>query len=267
MGKQGEMPIVALTANAIAGMREMFLQNGFSDFLSKPIEIPKLAEIMEKWIPAEKRGPAPGDAPSSGEKAVRLPAIEGINTQAGQAHVGGVQSYYLDLLETFCRDTQTRLPLLAKAPQGKEERKAFTTQVHALKSALTTIGAGDLAKLAARLEDAGRKGDIAAINDHLDAFRKALKALLANTRAALARVRPAQDAAGDGNKENTAARELLAQLKTALTREDLDTMDKTLEDLKALPLPPAIREALPGIVEAILSADFKKAAAAIETLN
>ncbi|MDR0439921.1 MAG: response regulator, partial [Candidatus Accumulibacter sp.] len=157
MGKQGGMPIIALTANAIAGMREMFLQNGFSDFLSKPIEIPKLAEIMEKWVPAEKRGPAPDAALSNEAKAGRLPAIEGINTLAGQAHVGGVQSRYLDLLETFCRDARMRLPLLVKVPR-EEERKAFTTQVHALKSALAAIGAGDLATAAARLEDAGRNG-------------------------------------------------------------------------------------------------------------
>jgi signal transduction histidine kinase/CheY-like chemotaxis protein len=49
------LPIIALTANALSGMKEMFLQNGFNDYLSKPVEIAKLNEIMEKWIPAEKR--------------------------------------------------------------------------------------------------------------------------------------------------------------------------------------------------------------------
>jgi signal transduction histidine kinase/CheY-like chemotaxis protein/HPt (histidine-containing phosphotransfer) domain-containing protein len=160
LGERGKMPIVALTANAVAGMREMFLQNGFSDFLSKPIEIPKLAEIMEKWIPADKRGPAPPDAaaPSGGAEAARLPVIEGVNTLIGQACVGGVRSRYLDLLETFRRDARTRLPLLTKAPK-EEECKTITMQAHALKSALAAIGAAGLAADAARLEDAGRNGD------------------------------------------------------------------------------------------------------------
>ncbi|MDR0329041.1 MAG: response regulator [Planctomycetaceae bacterium] len=48
------LPIVALTANAIAGMEEMFLQNGFNDYLSKPIDIQKLNVVLEKWIPAKK---------------------------------------------------------------------------------------------------------------------------------------------------------------------------------------------------------------------
>jgi signal transduction histidine kinase/CheY-like chemotaxis protein len=49
------VPIIALTANAITGMREMFLSKGFNDYLSKPIEISRLNELMEKWIPSHKR--------------------------------------------------------------------------------------------------------------------------------------------------------------------------------------------------------------------
>jgi signal transduction histidine kinase/CheY-like chemotaxis protein len=52
---ESQIPIVALTANAVVGMREMFLQNGFSDYLSKPIEIAKLNEIIEKWIRRRKQ--------------------------------------------------------------------------------------------------------------------------------------------------------------------------------------------------------------------
>ncbi|MDR2617903.1 MAG: response regulator [Treponema sp.] len=52
---KSEMPIVALTANAISGMKEMFLEQGFNDYVSKPIEIAKLDEIMSQWIPAGKR--------------------------------------------------------------------------------------------------------------------------------------------------------------------------------------------------------------------
>ena len=54
-GLEGErfktLPIVALTANAVSGMREVFLQNGFNDFLAKPIEIAKLTAVLDKWLP------------------------------------------------------------------------------------------------------------------------------------------------------------------------------------------------------------------------
>jgi signal transduction histidine kinase/CheY-like chemotaxis protein len=50
-----DIPIIALTANAVAGMKEEYLSKGFSDFVSKPIEIPKLEEVMDRWIPQEKQ--------------------------------------------------------------------------------------------------------------------------------------------------------------------------------------------------------------------
>jgi signal transduction histidine kinase/CheY-like chemotaxis protein len=56
------LPIVMLTAGAVIGMREMFLSKGLDDYLSKPIELAKLNEIMEKWIPEDKKREAPAKA-------------------------------------------------------------------------------------------------------------------------------------------------------------------------------------------------------------
>ncbi|MCL2042760.1 MAG: ATP-binding protein [Treponema sp.] len=52
---RSEVPIIALTANAVSGMREMFLEKGFNDFLAKPIDVSKLYESLDRWIPKEKR--------------------------------------------------------------------------------------------------------------------------------------------------------------------------------------------------------------------
>ena len=49
------IPIIALTANAVSGMKEMFLENRFNDFLAKPIDVSKLDEILDQWISKEKR--------------------------------------------------------------------------------------------------------------------------------------------------------------------------------------------------------------------
>jgi len=54
-GRFEKMPIAALTANVVVGMKEVFLQNGFDDFLPKPIEMTKLHELIERWLPIEKR--------------------------------------------------------------------------------------------------------------------------------------------------------------------------------------------------------------------
>jgi len=50
-----DVPIIALTADAVSGVKEMFLKNGLNDFLSKPIDTIKLNSVLERWIPKEKQ--------------------------------------------------------------------------------------------------------------------------------------------------------------------------------------------------------------------
>jgi CheY-like chemotaxis protein len=107
------IPIIALTANAVSGMREMFLEQGFDDFLSKPIEIAKLDELIAKWIPAEKklavRGREPGGADRGREKIEALPVIPGLDTRKGIAMTGGTESGYRKVLAQFYKDAADRL--------------------------------------------------------------------------------------------------------------------------------------------------------------
>jgi CheY-like chemotaxis protein len=70
------LPIVALTANAVSGMKEQFLARGFDDFLSKPIEPSRLDAMLQKWIPREKQRPVPTD---EAEEAAREEGRHGGN--------------------------------------------------------------------------------------------------------------------------------------------------------------------------------------------
>jgi signal transduction histidine kinase/CheY-like chemotaxis protein len=179
-----QAPIIALTANAISGMREMFLSKGFSDYLSKPIRIQKLKEIMETWIPPEKRVGVKssvkpdGDSgvkPGAGKEAVggRRLEIDGVDVARGIQTMGGSEQSYRELLAIFREDVLERLDVLREAPK-EEDAQFFVTQVHALKSAAGNIGAMALSADAARLEDAGKRGDAETIRRELDPFREAL---------------------------------------------------------------------------------------------
>jgi HPt (histidine-containing phosphotransfer) domain-containing protein len=219
---------------------------------------------MEKWISADKREKAPDAAlPPVFPQAILLPKIEGLDTRAGLAQAGGISDHYLNLLEMFCRDARARLPLLTKAPEEREQK--FTTQVHALKSVLASIGAAELAAAAARLEEAGRAGDLSAIHDELNAFHHDLKGLLEQTEAALARAR-VQDGENSGKRQAEREAKLWAQLKEALAQEDLEAIDTMLEKLKSLPLAPETRDTLSGIAQCILTANFGEAASIIDNL-
>jgi CheY-like chemotaxis protein len=94
------VPIIALTANAVSGTEEMFLQNGFNDFLSKPIDTVMLNAILEKWIPKEKQKGATIESnrmkESKMQEAVNSIEIESLDTKKGITISGGKPEFYLN---------------------------------------------------------------------------------------------------------------------------------------------------------------------------
>jgi signal transduction histidine kinase/CheY-like chemotaxis protein/HPt (histidine-containing phosphotransfer) domain-containing protein len=280
------LPIIALTANAISGMREKFLQNGFDDYLAKPIEISRLNAVMEKWLPKEKRLKSvpsaakddPASAPLAAEgadasRAITLTddarkylqrdsgaqpffamEIEGLDASRGLSMTGGTVEGYINVLETYCHDVEKRLEVFSSVPDEKSVA-LFTTYVHAIKSASASIGAAEISRSAAELEEAGIRGDIAAISEKLDGFREALSLMVERVRAALASKEP-DDFAG---AEAAVDRPALLRLKEALEREDIGAADSVLDDLKSKPFGKEVSELLSEISDCLLLSDFSAA--------
>jgi CheY-like chemotaxis protein len=153
-GRYDKTPLVAPTANAIAGMREMFLANGFDDYLSNPIETAKLNGLMERWIPHEARA-AVSPAFSCPPKDSGALEINGLDVGLGLERIGGLMEDYLEALEIYCDDVESALPVLKDV--SAENIENFTIRVHALKSASANVGAVAFSNEAAFLEEAGKK--------------------------------------------------------------------------------------------------------------
>jgi signal transduction histidine kinase/FixJ family two-component response regulator/HPt (histidine-containing phosphotransfer) domain-containing protein len=175
--------LIALTANAVSGMKEMFLENGFDDYLSKPIDVARLDDIFVRWIPAERRLKK-GEALPERQKEVPpssgIAAIPGVDVSKGIMFTGGTEAGYLEVLGMFGKDAEERVGVLRdflSAPDSPEGIAGFTKQAHALKSALAVVGAAEYSAEAARLEAAGKVGDSAAIRRDLPAFIERLAAL------------------------------------------------------------------------------------------
>jgi CheY-like chemotaxis protein/nitrogen-specific signal transduction histidine kinase len=279
------VPIIVLTANAITGMREMFIEKGFNDYLSKPIEIAKLDEILAKWIPKEKqiRGgklkpEIPKGRPAGYETAgsTSFPVIPGLDTARGIASTGGTAEGYWQVLAMFCKDAGERLKLLHEAPESGA-LLLFVTQVHALKSASASIGAGDISAEAARLEAAGNAGDLELIRNALPGFTARLGELAAGIRAALderkagipgGREPPRGDVMGaeppSGLEEHFTVP--LKELAEALEAQDLAAIDRLIAELEARDLDAEARQALETISDQALMAEFDAALESVKGL-
>ena len=194
------VPIIALTANAVAGIVEMFIECGFNDLLTKPINTFELNSILEKWIPANKQirlsNTSDKDLDDSktyhsdiNTDACAKDAITGIDFDIGIKNASGSTELFRDLLETFCMDGQQRLVEMELCIET-ENTSLYSTHVHGIKSAAAIVGATELAAKAALLERAADKGDFETLKKDSPSFFAELEKILADVCAWLGKKLP-----------------------------------------------------------------------------
>ena len=156
-----DTPFIALTANAVAGVREMFLGKGFTDYLSKPVDGKTLERVVQKYLPSDKimaagektdapAGTAPPAAPES-----TAGTEEHIDLATALKYCGGNEEMQKKFLNIFVTRQE------AVSQQLNEDLAAnniadYTTHVHALKSTALAIGGVKLSECAKALEMAGQ---------------------------------------------------------------------------------------------------------------
>lgn len=161
-----EVPIIALTANAVEGTKKMFLDEGMNDFIAKPIEMRIMLSKLKYWLPKEKiqKQVQSEDEPNS--EPVEKIHIDGLDTEYALRLLGS-EKLYMNVLKNYYIPIDKKAALI-KELEEKEDWPAYTIEVHALKSASRQIGAIELADLAAALEAASNARDTEMIRNHSD---------------------------------------------------------------------------------------------------
>ena len=147
-----EIPIVALTANAIAGAREMFIKEGFNDFLSKPVESSVLQRILKKYLPREKQKTMEDTVMV--ETTTDVLVIGDLDVEKGLMYCGN-RDNYLEIL-TSQRDSGKETLKQTQDAFERQDWKNYIILVHGIKSAMMSIGAVKLSEMAKGLEFAGK---------------------------------------------------------------------------------------------------------------
>ena len=160
-GRFKDLPIIAMTAHAMAGDREKSLEGGMNDHVTKPIDPDELFSALARWIkPGAREVPATGDSAVSSkedEEDFLAGALPGISVESGLARVGGNQALYRKLLIQF-RDSQKTAVADIQAALGKEDVETAARLAHTVKGVAGNLGAEALYHVAAALEEAIKEG-------------------------------------------------------------------------------------------------------------
>jgi len=183
--------VIALTANAMKGMQEFFMSNGFDDYMPKPISLESISAMLRKWVPQERIVIREPEKKAEEQLPEALTLCRGIDVQAAMKY----SESYSDLMEIIS-DFNGLIDM--KSAQIEDyaasgDTGAYTVEVHALKSSSRLIGALELSKLAERLEQAGRENDAGTISS-------LTPQLLALYRSYKDGLRPAEEALESGRQ-------------------------------------------------------------------
>jgi len=248
-----KLPIIALTANAVSGTKEMLISKGFNDFLSKPIDTVKMNTILSKWLPKEKQEKTTETANES-DSNVDF-EIDGIDIKKGIATASGKPELYMEILATFHKDGIAKINEIKKCVETNNYA-LYTTYVHALKSASANIGALALSEAAKSLEMAGKKLDLSYIKQHNSEFLNALEVLLNNINKVLLANKK------DESVDFEAMKSELNKLKEAIGVLDSNAIDEAMNSLKAFTQVAEVE----NILQKVLIGEYEEAAAMIDDL-
>jgi CheY-like chemotaxis protein len=244
-------PIVALTANALVGQAEMFMENGFNGFISKPIDIRQLNAYLNKLV-RDKHTP---EVIEAARQQLQKIDLEKSASGAGQSASDP------ELAAIFARDAENALSRLesihAYAYRRTDDIRMFVINVHAMKSALANIGETKLSAVALKLEQAGRAEDIPVLRAETPAFLEALREVIERNKP-----KENSDDAPEEDLELIRAdlEEKLPVIQKACEEYDEKTADMALAELRQKKLPRSVRELLDNIAGHLLHSDFEEAA-------
>ncbi len=162
---------VVLTANAVAGSRQMYINEGFDDYLAKPLDSGVLEETVKKMLPPDKVKEET-DRPESEEKTAEAggnTAFEGMDRETALRHCGGDEELLKEIIGDIVNEGFERVERMKKSLEEKDI-KTYRIDSHAIKSSMATIGLMEFSERAKLHEFAARDGDTAFINENAIAF-------------------------------------------------------------------------------------------------
>ncbi|WP_457425567.1 PAS domain S-box protein [Roseateles sp. P5_E7] len=261
------IPVIAMTANAMAGDREKALEAGMCDHVPKPLNVGTMFKTIARWVDPAARRPKGAVAARADKPAAEagFPELPGIDIARGLATTANKPALYRRLLLKF-NAGQARFDEQFAAARSGADPSAAQRLAHTLKGTAGNIGAVELQAAAGRLEAACQPGhEPAEADEPLAQVLQALAPVLAGL-AALEGDAPAADAAPTNAAPDPALQAGLARLSQLVAQGDADAGDLA-DELLALAAGRPEAQALRRVSKALADFDFDAALAALKQLE
>lgn len=230
------IPIIALTANAVSDARELFKQEGMDDFIAKPVEVRVLVDKIRKYLPVDKihygnsNNSKTSEANGSEAGDDKYPVIADLDTRSAIDMLGS-KSLYMNILKAYYNAIDAKAEAIMEY-YTHSDWSQYAIEVHALKSASRQIGATALGDLAYKLEMASKELDIGTlhsfhagmIEDYLALKDKIAYLFEGNSGVADARPKP------EATHENLNS--LFGKMRVAVDDLDMDMMEDVIKDME-----------------------------------
>ncbi len=252
-GENQSTPAVALTANAVSGARQMYLQAGFNDYISKPVDGKKLEKMLKDMI-SDDLLEEPADDDGSSDSDVEIPqwlySLPDLDVQTGIENCGDVESF-LSVLGVF-HNTGVAKAAEIERLHDEGDIEDYTIKVHALKSSARIIGAAGLSKLAEELEKAGKLGD----NDFIEKNTDRLLGMYREFEEELSRLSDRQDELKAIDRDTL--KDAYQTIKEISQSMDYELMEGMIKELRAYKLSSADEENVANVESALNMLDWDR---------
>lgn len=221
-----DVPIIALTANAVEGTKEMFCREGMNDFVAKPIELRMLISKVRQWLPIEKiqKSYMSGTMPKEAKPNI---VVGDLDVEFALKFLG-TEELFWSVLKVYYKAIERKAKLI-KQLEEEENWTDYTIEVHALKSSSKQIGAITLSEKAAALEKAGNARDSKFIHKNTGrlleqylGYRFVFKPFLPDDK---------KEDGGNDLISTAGLQEHFADMRTALEDLDMDRMEEVIQEM------------------------------------